>query len=113
MTDDYRELPGNAHDDDADRLVKRREVSYDGGAGVEVAEATAEATAKRQRCVLKGLYFVQTGAAAGLVKFLPVYLESMVGLSPTQIGAMLKRGKAPRGGLERLISQALDGEQEG
>ena len=56
------------------------------------ASAAASAAAK-QRCVLKGLYFIQTGAAAGLQKFLPVYLEQAVKLSPTEIGTMLVAGQ--------------------
>jgi len=39
-----------------------------------------------QRRVLKLLYFVQTGAAAGLIKFLPVFLAQRLGFSATQIG---------------------------
>ena len=55
--------------------------------------AAAAAAAAKQRCVLKGLYFIQTGAAAGLQKFLPVYLEQAVKLSPTEIGTMLVAGQ--------------------
>ena len=59
----------------------------------EARAASAASAAAKQRCVLKGLYFIQTGAAAGLQKFLPVYLEQAVKLSPTEIGTMLVAGQ--------------------
>jgi len=51
-----------------------------------------EAKKKRQRWVLKLLYFVQTGAAAGLVKFLPVFFAKRLDLSATEIGITLVVG---------------------
>jgi PPP family 3-phenylpropionic acid transporter len=49
-------------------------------------EQTKSIQERTQRRVLKLLYFVQTGAAAGLIKFLPVFLAQRLAFSATQIG---------------------------
>ena len=61
-------------------------VEYTEGLAVDLNDDKAAKAAKirLQRRVLKVLYFVQTGAAAGMIKFLPVYFAEHVGLSATR-----------------------------
>jgi PPP family 3-phenylpropionic acid transporter len=54
--------------------------------GSSTQKRTASTQERTQRRVLKLLYFMQTGAAAGLVKFFPVFLAQRLGYSATQIG---------------------------